>query len=1049
MPTRDPRISQFPQVCIVEASAGSGKTHALASRYIQLLITPALKLEDIPLRNILAITFSNKAAIEMKERILEFLKKIALDKFSSPQEKENLLSSLGVDPLFAQKKAHLVMDGLIKNYNFFQVQTIDSFINAILSGCAFKLGLSSNFKIKTDYSEYLSYSLDELIDRAGSDKDVFGAFRAFILQYLHIENRTGWFPKKNILSVISDLFSEVNAHGCAFARSGFETGRIVADKKKIIKGMRQLLEDLPGETHKTFQKKLADFVARNAETFDLGDVSGFFNREDFPVTKDGKVPSKISKQWKQIRQELSQAAESESLAVFNCYIDIFQKVMEDLKSLTGKEDVLFLSELNRRARLLFDEKAVTVPELYYRLATRLKHFLIDEFQDTSPLQWRNLYLMVEEALSTGGSLFYVGDKKQAVYRFRGADATLFDSVKEHFRDFNVIPVSLNQNYRSQKEIVDFTNEVFSETNLKDFLKKLGEVKRSGFNFTEEEASRVLETFKDSRQASPARKDRLGGFVRVEVVESKNKDERNEWVREKLPGLIAGLKERFNYSDIALLTRKNDEVEILTEWLIEAGIPVESEKTMNIRNNAYIKEVVSFLKFLNSPIDNLSFVSFLTGDIFSRVSGLTREELEGFIFSLRNKASQEKSFHYYREFRERFRKEWEAYIEEFFRSVGFVPLYELVISIYGKFGCLKNFSDTQGFFMRFLELIKEQEEERYSLSLFLEFFDSAPDEDLYVKVSRSDAVKVLTVHKSKGLGFGVVVLPFLEMNVEVGQSISRVEDDSLVLRRIDEKYRAFSAELDSIYRKEYVKSFIDELNNIYVALTRAAEELYIFLPQNTKRGVNPASLLVLCDPRERGRIAEQKTGKKQGGQKPSAYELSSSQYGDWIGFLKDEFKEPATLNARNNILRGEVLHYSLSLIGNLLDMDKELVIEEALRKTRLVFPFAGALKDCEAVLRKLLDDERFKPFFLCREAQVFQEKEVVDRFGNIKRMDRLIVGKSDARIIDYKSSKDRVDQDRSQVAEYMKIVSMIYPDKDIKGFLVYLDSLHLEEVSWKA
>ena len=1043
MPSKDPRIFQFPQVCIVEASAGSGKTHALAQRYVQLLINPTLKLQEIPLRNILAMTFSNKAAFEMKERILEFLKKIALDKFTSPKEKESILSFLDVDFAFAQKKAYVLMDNLIKNYNFFQVQTIDSFINAILSGCAFRLNLSANFRIKTDYSDYLSYSLDRLIDRASCEKDVLNMFQKFLLQYIHIENRTGWFPKKDILLLVTDLFSKVNKYGATFKRSRVETKELVAKKKKILQSIRPLQRNLPAETHGTFEKKLADFIEQNRDTFDLDDVSGFFSKEEFPVTKNGKIPARIAKQWKQIRERIQEVAELESRAVFNTYIDIFNQVLDDFKALSSKEDILFLDELNRETRVLFDEKAIGPPELYYRLATRLKHFLIDEFQDTSNLQWQNLYLMVEEALSTGGSLFYVGDKKQAIYRFRGGDVTLFDSVKERFKNFNVIAFSLNQNYRSQKEIVEFTNEIFSQEHLQGFFEQIGEVKKSGFKFAPDEINQILEVFKESRQTH--KKDREAGYVKIELVDSKNKDERNEMTKDRLLNLVVGLKNRWNDRDIAVLTRKNDDVELLTEWLIEKGIPVESEKTLNIRNNSYIKEVVSFLKFLNSPIDNLSFVSFMTGDIFSRASGLDKEELRDFIFGLRERTLEEKSFYFYREFRQRFPQVWESFIEEFFKNVGFVPLYELVISIYNKFKCLESFGDYQGFFMRFLELIKEQEDDRYSLSLFLEFFEAAADEDLYVKVSRTDAVIVLTIHKSKGLGFPVVIVPFLEMSADVDPTVSYPEHGHLVLRRINEKYRTFSEKLDEVYRKEYLKSFIDELNSIYVALSRAKEELYVFLPQNAKRGFNPARLLIPTDRLERGKRSQCLSEKSQNEKERATHELSFSQYGDWIRFLKDEFIDSSLLESRKKILRGEVLHHLLSSIGNLKHQNKNLVLKESLEKTRLQFPFMEDLKGCKDILGNLLDDERLKPFFFAEGAEVFQEKEVVDRFGNTKRIDRLIVGKKSVQIIDYKSSKDASDQDRAQVSEYMRIAAEIYPKKEIKGLLIYLDTLELEEV----
>src|SRR3989338_2339124 len=188
---------QFPEVRVVEASAGSGKTYALAKRYVQLLLTPSLISENISMRQILAITFTNKASLEMKARILHFLKKIALGQLSV-LETEDILKPIQLDPIKASQRAFSVMEELIRQYNFFQVQTIDSFINALLSGCALKVGLSANFKIKTKSREYLGYSLDQLIDQAHDKREIYTIFENFLHQYLFIENRSGWFPKKDI-----------------------------------------------------------------------------------------------------------------------------------------------------------------------------------------------------------------------------------------------------------------------------------------------------------------------------------------------------------------------------------------------------------------------------------------------------------------------------------------------------------------------------------------------------------------------------------------------------------------------------------------------------------------------------------------------------------------------------------------------------------------------------------------------------------------------------------------------------------------------------------
>ncbi|MBU1928559.1 MAG: UvrD-helicase domain-containing protein, partial [Candidatus Omnitrophica bacterium] len=269
-PSKPDDLLTFPHILTVEASAGSGKTYALAQRYLRLIINPALDLKNIPLNNILAITFTNKAALEMKERILEFLKKTALDVSSDE---------------FSRKKAFLAMEYLIRNYNYFQVQTIDSFINAILSGCAFKLGLSSNFKVRTDYRDYLAYSLDELIDRSVSSKEVKEAFRSFLKQYLYIDNRLGWFPKKEVLGVIQGFFSQSNKYGIKFSASRIKPEDLIIKKKYILKLLNELENILTPETNANFTHSLRSFLEENLESFDVDDLSVFFARPEFPIRK--------------------------------------------------------------------------------------------------------------------------------------------------------------------------------------------------------------------------------------------------------------------------------------------------------------------------------------------------------------------------------------------------------------------------------------------------------------------------------------------------------------------------------------------------------------------------------------------------------------------------------------------------------------------------------------------------------------------------------------------------------------------------------------------
>jgi len=1029
MDKKDSPFFKFPQIYIVEASAGSGKTYALAKRYVQLLINPYLKPQEIPLNSILAITFTNKAAIEMKERILEFLKRISLDDFSSHEEKEDIISSLAVDEESARKKARLIMDYLLKNYNFFQVQTIDSFINAILYSCAFKLGLSAGFRTRQDYSDYLSYSLDKLIDEASRDKEVLNLFHNFLMHYLFLNNKTSWFPKQDILLAVMSLFSKSNKYAGAFVSNDIQPKDLLESKRLIMRLISELKDNLPVGANASFTKSLNSFLQQNRDAFDIDSLSDYFKRDDFPAAKGFIVPAKIKGLWVDIRKNIIKLCELESASAFNYYIDIFNGVSEHLKNISVKEDVLFLEALNKQVRGLFDEKSLMLPELYYRLATSFKHFLIDEFQDTSRLQWENLFMMVEDALSSGGSLFYVGDKKQAIYRFRGGEVSLIDSAKHHFKGFNLIEEPLNMNYRSQKEIVGFNNVVFSEDNLRRFFSEAAE---------EPDIDEAVKIFRGSQQAY--RKDKPNGYVRLEIVDSKDRDQQKDAVRLKLLGYIKDLNRRFDFKDIALLARKNNEVELLTSWLLEEGIPVESEKTLNIRENPYIKELISFLRFLNSPIDNLSFASFILGDIFLKASLVRAEEMQDFIFRSREKTKQ--GLYLYREFRDEFPLLWDNFIEEFFKSVGFIPLYELVISIFAKFNVMHNFSGYQGFFMKFLEFIKEQEEENPGISSFLEFFDMVSDDKLYVNVKENDSVKIYTIHKSKGLEFSVVIIPFLEINIKIDKEVVGEQAGDIKLLYLKKKYAEFSPFLGRLYKEQYMKSLIDELNSIYVAFTRAQNELYILVPSKAEKGPNVATTLFTEPVLEFGKKIRYEKNKKTG---PSIIEITPSVYKDWVHLLKDEFIDEGILQGRDKILKGKVLHYALSFVENLYNKDKSFVIEKALERVPVKFPSISGLAEYETAITRLLAKKELMPFFEVSDGKIYLEKELVDRYGDTKRVDRLIVKPKEAWIVDYKSAKDPEGKYQEQVGEYMKIVKDIYPALKIKGFLLYLDDLSLEEI----
>jgi len=1040
-----PAPLRFPEVRVVEASAGSGKTYALARRYLQLLMDTQSGIEDV--RGILAITFTNAATREMKERILDLLKKIALDAFSTASEREDILRSLPAERSVARRKARALIEYLMRHYNYFQVQTIDSFINVLLSGCASELGLSAGFRIREDCREYLAYSLDGCIDEAHHDARVKRLFENFLHQYLHVEYKRGWFPKSDMLGIIASLYAHHSRYGGEFEKSGVEGRALILRKRAVKELVQELRERCPAGTNKKFLSALDGYLAKGARLIDLGALTSvYFTRDEFPVNKGHAAPERTLILWKRLREGIVAVAEEEARSVFDCYIDIFGEVMRQFSARARKDDCVFLEELNRRAGELFDGKLVSVPEIYYRLASRFRHYLIDEFQDTSVLQWSNLSAMIEEALSTGGSLFYVGDKKQAIYRFRGGEVALFDQVPRRFSAFHARRESLSENYRSQRHIIEFNNEVFSMENLRRFLS----VCQPGDDddrrkLTDADMRAVVEIFRDSRQACDGA--RPYGFVRAELVEGEGGEEARELIREKLLHLVRELCERFRLEDIAILTRGNVEVELITSWLMSGGVRAESEKTLNIRYNPHIKELVSLLAFLNSPIGDLSFASFILGDIFSRASGIPRGAIEDFLFSARG-ASGGGAEYLYRGFRARYPGAWDACMDELFRNVGFVPLYELVVNIMERFGVCRHFAGSQAFFMRFLELIKEREEEGASVDEFLRYFECGAGEDLFVAFSDVNAVKVMTIHKSKGLQFPVVIAPFLEFSPGttgaggISHAVTR-EGESLFLLRLDGKYTRFSRGLRDVYREEYVRALIDELNVIYVACTRPEEELYLFVPCGGGRDENLARQLIPPGRMERGTRRER--GRPGRAEAPPATQLPPPEYRDWMPFLKDEYIDIDTIIHRRSILRGEAIHCMLSHIGNLQGADVERAVSRAVEKTLLRFPSVSGMAEIERVVRSLMEDPRIRPFFFVEGGEVFSEKGAVDALGRERRIDRLVVKKDEAWIIDFKSSGRGVDAHRGQIRGYAGIIADMYPPLRIRSFLVFLDEVRVEEV----
>ncbi|MFH1678426.1 MAG: UvrD-helicase domain-containing protein [Candidatus Omnitrophota bacterium] len=1038
---RKDSILSFPHIYVIEASAGSGKTRTLAGRYVDFLLHYSAQ-GSIPFsfRNIIAMTFTNEAADQMKQEIFLMLKSKALGRDSE------------------SSCATHIIDEIINNFSDFAVRTIDSFVHSLLISSSMELKLPPDYEITAQPQPCLEYVLDNFLDEAVSDHDTEQLFLGFLNHFLVIEGQKHWNPKKMLLNLLIRFYREENARAKLFKgiADDLDLSQEERKLKSGIKGFLSVLTVLP-DLNQRFIRGLSLTLNNSGPAF-LKSLSAYIGKSFMPgegiLNKDASLPgSDLNRSWMGLKEQYDTYARAFVWLRYNFYIKILGRFRQRLEDFKKEKRIVFLDELNKKARQFLTSEGLLPAEIYYKLSLVLYHYLIDEFQDTSILQWENIQALVEDALSKGGSLFYVGDKKQAIFRFRGGEVELFELIKSRFKN-QVVKIHdevLLRNYRSGRVIVEFNNDVFSQANLRMFL--------SGFSLlTSEFQDKILGVFKDSQQES-ARQNHPGGYVRLEIAQGDNKQQAQEFLNIKLKETIIGLRERFNYQDILILVRDNQEAEEIAGFLLEEGVPVCASRTISIRRNYIIRQIIALLKFLNSPIDNLSFASFILGDVFTKATRLSSRKLRLWLENAR--VNKEEGILYTR-FRAEFSDAWEEYLQYLFNAVGFLSVYDLVETILIKFSIEEAFPHLTGFTRRLLEILNDlQEQGKNSLADFLEWFENTQEEELFVRLPAGlDAIKILTIHKAKGLSSPVVIFPYVALEIKVGEvafespKIVHETTEGLYLLYFQKEICQRHPELNLIYQREYYQGLLDELNCCYVGFTRAASELYIFLPQKINRSNNPLIPLLFG----------QEQNLKEFGSK-SAYPLRAKPLADirrkeaagnktlpqelFRKILYGQLIPPEQVfpaGKRFSANRGELLHYLLAEISpGIFLKDPSSYIQRVKDACRL-FNYS----DHQEIRQSLCDffrDPKMQEFF-SPDFEAFSEKEIVDRCGNLKRIDRLLVSEDKVLIIDYKTAEGYHSSHQEQIKEYADLIKELYPCRALEGWLIYIDSKKAQRVNLK-
>lgn len=1011
MPSILPNDTEYSQVrnLVVSASAGSGKTTALTHRFVQLLLSD--KIPNNKLRNILAVTFTNNAALDMKRRALDLLKRIAIGD-------EEALQGLG--PLLSLKesalrqKAELMVEEILDNYSDFQVQTIDSFLVRVFKASALEFGFPPDFEIVIDGRELLDNAF-ELFARDVSK----GSERAqLILKLVNLLVNVRGEGKKFMWNPYDDLAREVRRlYGNILNTSRPLVTEDPITVNEIAKNIVQRVRTLDAAITKAGVERSSYFLNYLAEMSEhkldhlLNLPSKIYNKGKTKKDVFERFESQVEPLVAEIRSLLDQLVFHRARLYFQPYLQAHKFLEETLDQVKRRQGKLDLADAGYRLAQEINQEIV--PEIYFNLGETIYHYLIDEFQDTGPIQWHNLRPLIDNVLSGGGSLFVVGDTKQSIYGFRGGDWR----IMKQLMDENVFPSAprnvknLPFNWRSGERILEFTKKVFHEV-VPSRITNGAEVV-SG-----------LKTF----EQEPVEKLKGKGYVERSFILG-NTDERPE--RENIVSIIRDCLARgYSRRDIAILTPENEDVVQVSGWLNEEGIDFIPFSTLDIRTRKIVGELLALLRFLDSPIDDLAFSTFVFGETFAKLlqedgHAFRTEDFRQLLFVHRRSGVRRP---FYTAFREKYAELWSTYCDELFGLSGYLPLYDLTSHAMKHLRVFTMAKQEESALVKLLEVVKNFEERgENSLREFVSFVEEdSADADWNIAVPPTvDAVPIMTVHKAKGLGFPVVIVLLYDVNMKYGNVYLDESDEGIRLMRVVKDESEF-ASIASLWKNKELNARVDQLNKLYVALTRAEKEMYVLSVKYEKRK-EPSAFL----PEEGFEPAEKPIPEPE--KKPQ--ELHAPLYHHHKKW-RERVQTPWRIQLEET-KRGEIVHRILARIEFLSDdlfavLQKALDVEEKQSKDQF------KKDEIAKVLTKFFQETEIREHFTNTDGRlVMNEQEFTHWSGKLMRMDRVVVDGERVTVIDYKTGAEQSDH-IDQVKEYMDVLKEVYPSKRVEGLLAYVD-----------
>ncbi len=1077
----------MPLLHIYKASAGSGKTYRLVQNYIAYILQPGHRFDEV-----LAITFTNKAAAEMKERILGTLSELSAATSDNDYilQLQDLYRKRGLPvPAAAEisSRAGELLQDILHNYSRFSVSTIDSFFQNLLRSFARELNISVNYNLELDRESLLQEVVDRLVDLSGSEGHE--GLTRWLLAFMNdrISNEKSWDPSADLLAFSQHLFDD-EFLAIMDAHQGPEGPE--APSQRLMKKIESLLTAL-NKIIRSFENQMDEWGRQGLECLrhfgvEYSDFSGgrrsvmnYFNKirkenargkvksyevnsslqksldgEKSFIAKSSLLKSELQAALEGGAEEILRKAANHSRRHLKLYrsallvkrhlfqLGILGEMSRLLAGLRKERNLLLIDDTERLLQGVIEGN--DTPFVYEKTGSRYRFFLIDEFQDTSDKQWSNLFPLLSNALDEGDEVLIVGDRKQSIYRWRGGNMELLGHIAESslgrsLESRQVQIEHIKENYRSARAIVLFNNALFSAVReksaaswneLPDFAGHL-----------EDAAQKLIKE--------------ISGYVELQWIDFK-KDESDEdnWKEmhlSMLEGRIASaLNDGYSYSDIAILTETNEEGRRVADYLGRKKIPVISQESLLLSSSPGVQLLISALKHL-SDIDNELYTSSLFYQYF-KMTAKSRLSDPAFLRLAKNPEQWAESA-----FPQTFLREKE--------SLAHLPLYDLVNELVLLF---ELHAPADAFVMQFSDLVLEYSlQKSQSLQDFLEWWELKGKKEALSSSEGRDAVAVMTVHKAKGLQFPVLILPFFHFAFrhKINPLIwvkSREHEPFNVLPYLPVTYQNPSGNtlFEEDFEKEKQLMLADQLNKWYVAFTRPMERLYILAHRDTKSASAlmeeciPSVLEALAGrlpavPDESGsllRIGKAEKKRKESGPKEEEGEqsfriknISLHPYRKRPGmkFHRAGPEDDSRRSIRESLEYGRLVHELLSRLHSAADIEEkagELTDEGWLPQSRK----AELIQRIEALFEKPELKTWFDPA-----TKAVSEREILLPDGKILRPDRVIFSEKGAVVVDFKTGKMRK-EDAEQVKEYARVLEEM--GHSIAGvFLLYTQTGKIEKI----